>query len=63
MLRVPKGVLDGPRFEADDIDRAHGSGTTVSGKADALLLAITGRTTAFGHLSGDGVPTLRVRLA
>jgi uncharacterized protein (TIGR03083 family) len=60
---VPKGTLAGLRFEADDIDWAHGSGPTVSGDAEALLLAITGRTTALGHLSGDGVSTLRGRLA
>jgi uncharacterized protein (TIGR03083 family) len=60
---VAKGSLDGLRFEASDIDWAHGSGPVVSGSAEALLLAITGRTTALGHLSGDGVPTLRGRLA
>ncbi|MFW3171143.1 maleylpyruvate isomerase family mycothiol-dependent enzyme [Geodermatophilus sp. CPCC 206100] len=60
---VPKGALDGLRFEANDIDWASGSGPIVSGSAEALLLAITGRTTALGHLSGDGVPTLRSRLA
>jgi uncharacterized protein (TIGR03083 family) len=60
---VPKGALGGLRFEADDIDWAHGSGPTVSGNAEALLLAITGRTTALGHLTGDGVSTLRNRLA
>jgi uncharacterized protein (TIGR03083 family) len=59
---VPKGALDGLRFEADDIDWAHGSGPTVRGNADALLLAIAGRTAALGHLSGDGVSTLRSRL-
>ncbi len=51
------------RFEANDIDWAHGSGPTVSGSAKALLLAITGRTTAFGPLSGDGVSTLRARVS
>jgi uncharacterized protein (TIGR03083 family) len=60
---VAKGTLDGFRFEANDIDWAHGSGPVVSGDAEAILLAITGRTTALGHLSGDGVPTLRGRLA
>ena len=60
---VATGTLDGLRFEADDIDWAHGSGPTVSGSAEALLLAITGRPTALDHLSGDGVPTLRSRLA
>jgi uncharacterized protein (TIGR03083 family) len=60
---VPKGALDRLRFEATDIDWAHGSGPTVSGHAEALLLAITGRTAALGHLSGQGVSTLRSRLA
>jgi uncharacterized protein (TIGR03083 family) len=60
---VPKGRLSGLRFAATDIDWAHGSGPTVSGDAEALLLAITGRTTALGHLSGDGVSTLCGRLA
>jgi uncharacterized protein (TIGR03083 family) len=59
---VAKGTLDGLRFEANDIDWAHGSGSTVSGDAEALLLAIAGRSAALGHLSGDGVPTLRGRL-
>ena len=60
---VPKGTLNGLRCEANDIDWAHGSGPTVNGNAEALLLAITGRTTALDHLSGDGVSTLRGRLA
>jgi uncharacterized protein (TIGR03083 family) len=60
---VSKGAPAGLRFEADDIGWTHGSGPTVSGSAEALLLAITGRPTALGRLSGDGVPTLRSRLA
>jgi uncharacterized protein (TIGR03083 family) len=60
---VAKGTLDGVRFEADDVDWAHGSGPAVRGNAEALLLAITGRATALGHLSGDGVPVLRGRLS
>ncbi|SFT51765.1 TIGR03083 family protein [Geodermatophilus amargosae] len=60
---VSAGTLGGLRFEATDIDWAHGSGPTVRGDAEALLLAITGRTTALRHLGGDGVPTLRGRLA
>jgi hypothetical protein len=51
------------RLEASDLDWAHGSGPTVSGNAQALLLAITGRTSALELLDGDGVPTLRGRLA
>jgi uncharacterized protein (TIGR03083 family) len=60
---VSKGTLEGLRFEANDVDWAHGSGPVVSGSAEALLLALTGRTAALGHLSGDGVSTLRGRLA
>ena len=59
---VAKGTLDGLRFEASDIDWAHGNGPTVSGNAEALLLAMTGRTIALGHLDGDGVATLRGQL-
>lgn len=60
---APKGGLDGLRFEADDLDWTHGSGPTVRGSSDALLLALTGRTAALQHLEGDGVPTLSNRLS
>ena len=60
---VPKGALTGLRFEANDIDWAHGSGPVVSGTAEALLLASTGRAVALDSLVGDGVPALRKRLA
>ena len=60
---IRKGALAGLRFAADDLDWAHGQGPTVAGRAEALLLAITGRTAALDHLSGDGLPTLRDRLA
>lgn len=59
---VPAGTLDGLRFEALDVDWAHGTGPVVSGTAEALLLAMTGRPAALGSLAGDGVPTLRDRL-
>ncbi len=59
---VPRGALAGLRFEADDVDWAHGTGPTVSGGAEALLLAVTGRTAALGSLRGDGLPTLHARL-
>lgn len=59
---VAKGTLEGLRFEADDIDWTHGSGPVVRGPAEALLLALTGRTAALDHLGGDGAPTLRARL-
>lgn len=59
---VPKGAPAGLRVEADDLDWAPGEGPVVRGPADALLLAVTGRTVALGSLGGDGVPTLRDRL-
>lgn len=60
---VPKGLLRGLRFEARDIDWAHGDGATVHGKADALLLAIAGRPVALKALGGDGVTILKARMA
>ena len=51
------------RLEATDIDWAHGSGPTVRGSAEALLLAMTGRTAALRHLDGDGVGALGGRAA
>ena len=60
---VPKGALDGLRLHADDIGWTYGSGPTVSGDADALLLSVTGRSIALGALTGDGLPTLRSRLS
>lgn len=60
---VTRGTLDALRFEAHDIDWAHGSGPTVRGTAEALLVAITGRTAGLGLLSGDGLPTLQSRLS
>ncbi|TYP87995.1 maleylpyruvate isomerase family mycothiol-dependent enzyme [Blastococcus xanthinilyticus] len=60
---VGKGALRGLRFEAADLDWAHGSGPPVRGDAEALLLAMTGRTSALDRLDGEGVPLLRARLA
>lgn len=60
---VTREALRDLRFEADDVDWAHGRGSAVRGPADDLLLAITGRTTALAHLDGDGADELRGRLA
>jgi uncharacterized protein (TIGR03083 family) len=60
---VRKGALEGLRLEASDIDWAHGSGPTVRGSAEALLLAMTGRTVALKHLDGDGVGALGGRVS
>ena len=60
---VPKGVRQGLRSTAEDVDWGHGDGPLVSGSAEALLLALTGRAVALGHLHGDGLATLRSRLS
>lgn len=59
---VPKGLTTGLRFEANDVDWAHGTGATVRGRADALLLAITGRSVALKELHGDGLSALKSRM-
>jgi uncharacterized protein (TIGR03083 family) len=59
---APKRRLAGLRFEATDLDWAWGSGPALAGPAEALLLAMTGRTVAIGELDGPGVPILRNRL-
>lgn len=57
-----KRVADGLRLEADDIGWTHGDGPTVKGSAEAVILALTGRTIALSDLDGDGVEDLRARL-
>jgi uncharacterized protein (TIGR03083 family) len=59
---LSKDALDGFRLEADDLDWSHGTGSMVSGSAEALLLAVTGRPVGLEHLRGAGVATLRDRL-
>lgn len=60
---VVKGSMEGLRFEAHDVDWVYGDGPAVSGDAGTLLLALTGRATAFEHIHGDGVATLRSRMS
>lgn len=59
---VRKGLRDGLRFEATDLDYGHGDGALVRGPAASLLLALTGRQAGLADLDGDGVETLRRRL-
>ena len=49
----------GVRFEADDADLVLGDGTTVTGPALAVLLALTGRSVALEELSGHGTGLLQ----
>lgn len=60
---VPKGRLDGLAFEATDLDWSYGTGATVCGPAEALLVAISGRSASLGDLTGDGVAVLQERSA
>lgn len=60
---VRRGQLTGLRFEATDLGWAWGTGRTVSGPAEAVLLALTGRPVVLPELTGDGVEVLRDRLA
>jgi uncharacterized protein (TIGR03083 family) len=59
---VPKGLLDGLAFEATDLDWSYGTGATVRGSAEALLMAISGRRASLRDLQGDGVAVLQERL-
>ncbi len=60
---VAKGLMDGLRFEVQDVDWVHRDGPVVLGEAEALLLVLTGRSNALRHLHGDGVATLRNRVS
>ena len=46
-----------------DLDWRHGSGPEVTGPAEALLMAVTGRASALVELSGPGLPVLAGRIA
>ena len=56
-------LLDGLRWEATDTDWAHGEGSTVTGGAEALAMVMSGRPAYLDRITGDGVATVRDRLA
>jgi hypothetical protein len=56
-----KGRLDGFTFHATDVDWTYGSGPTVAGPAEAMIMAMGGRLVGFDSLEGDGVAALRSR--
>ncbi len=61
---VSRRRLQGLRFVADDLDGlAVGEGALVQGPAEAIILALTGRTVALADLTGDGVAVLAARLS
>lgn len=53
----------GLRLTATDVAWSHGEGPEVRGPGEAILLALTGRPVVLDELSGDGVATLRSRMA
>jgi len=59
----PKKRAAGLRLESADYDWSWGSGPTVRGPALSLILAMGGRQKGLEELDGDGLPTLRERLA
>ena len=59
---VPKHRLTGLRLHATDLDWHSGDGPTVAGPAEAVAMAVTGRSVALADLDGDGVPVLRTRI-
>lgn len=56
--RLARGV----RLKPTDLDWSHGSGPEVTGPAEAVLMAITGRASALGELHGPGVSVIAGRL-
>jgi uncharacterized protein (TIGR03083 family) len=54
----PPGRLTGLRLAATDADWSAGAGDLVTGPAEALGMAITGRSAAYADLSGPGVSRL-----
>ena len=58
-----KQRMAGLRWNATDVDWAYGSGPEVTGPAEALILLSSGRPAPIGEVSGEGVTTLKERLA
>lgn len=52
--------IAGLKLTATDADWSRGSGPEVIGPAEALVMAMAGRSAALDDLGGDGVPMLRL---
>ncbi len=59
---VPKRRLGGLSLRAIDQDWSWGSGDEITGRSEALAVAVAGRTVALNDLAGPGVDLLRDRL-
>lgn len=62
LLLGSKKRVAGLTLRATDADWSTGTGPEVSGPALSLVLAMTGRSSGLGDLSGPGVATLRERI-
>jgi uncharacterized protein (TIGR03083 family) len=62
-LLKAKRRAKGLRFVASDLDWSSGDGPEVKGDGEAILLALGGRRSVLDELDGEGLPTLRERLA
>lgn len=58
-----KQRMKGLRWTATDVAWTHGEGPEVSGPAEALILLASGRSAPIDEATGDGVATLKDRLA
>lgn len=63
LLIGAKRRAEGLTLRADDVDWKAGTGPGVVGPLASIILAITGRKAGLDDLSGDGVETLRGRIA
>ncbi len=61
LLGIRKRVA-GLRLVATDLDWSHGDGPEVSGKGEAVLMAMLGRKAALADLTGEGVAALTSRI-
>ncbi len=58
---VARARLDGLSWNASDIEWTYGTGPSVTGPAEALIMVMAGRDVALDDVTGDGVATLRSR--
>jgi uncharacterized protein (TIGR03083 family) len=59
---VPPSRTNDLRFDAPDLGWSVGTGPSVTGPGDAIMMAVTGRRSALADLSGDGVAILTARI-
>jgi len=59
---IPRQRAEGIAGHATDLDESWGSGPPLIGPAEALVMALAGRTVAFDDLAGGGVAVLRSRV-